>query len=69
MRPEPAVWVIAAGLVPGCANDVLIHAVSASGVPYTSEQHRLHTKGGETLLDTLYDRATHRCAAADFPGH
>jgi membrane-bound inhibitor of C-type lysozyme len=48
-------------------NDVLIQGVSASGALYTSQQHRLHIKGSEALLDTLYNGTTHHCAAADFP--
>lgn len=48
------------------ANDVLIHEVSASGALYASQQHRLHAKGNEALLDTLYDGMTHHCVAADF---
>jgi heat shock protein HslJ len=43
--------------------DTLTQQPAGSGTLYTSQRHRLHAKGNEALLNTLYDGVTHRCVA------
>jgi len=45
------------------ATDVLRQEAAGSGVAYSSQRHRLHAKGNEALLETVYDGGQHRCKA------
>jgi heat shock protein HslJ len=44
-------------------SDTLRQERAGSGALYTSQRHRLHAKGNEALLNTLYDGMTHHCVA------
>lgn len=43
------------------ATDVLKQQATGAATTYASAHHRLHAKGSEALLDTLYDGVSHRC--------
>lgn len=45
------------------ATDTLRQEAAGSGAAYASQRHRLHGKGNEALLVTLYDGVQHRCKA------
>lgn len=45
------------------ATDTLGQETAGSGAAYSSQRHRLHAKGNEALLETLYDGGQHRCKA------
>jgi heat shock protein HslJ len=45
------------------AADTLAQEATGAGATYGSPRHRLHAKGNEALLDTLYDGVTHHCVA------
>lgn len=45
------------------ATDTLRQQTAGSGTAYASQRHRLHAKGNEALLETLYDGGLHRCEA------
>ncbi|HEV8388778.1 MAG TPA: META domain-containing protein [Dongiaceae bacterium] len=45
------------------ATDTLAQEATGAAATYASQRHRLHAKGNEALLDTLYDGVTHHCVA------
>ncbi len=45
------------------ATDTLRQELTGAAASYSSPRHRLHAKGNEALLDTLYDGVTHHCVA------
>lgn len=45
------------------ATDTLRQEAAGAATVYGSQRHRLHAKGNEAMLETLYDGVQHRCKA------
>jgi heat shock protein HslJ len=59
---DPATASAAIKLSTGAA-DALRQEAAGAAMVYGSQRHRLHAKGNEALLETLYDGGQHRCKA------